>query len=178
MKLLFVLISAASLLTGCTSNEAPGSAPPVTNELSEEKNAELDRNAESSKGDDERTEPPKVIYETIFDKPFAEMEDDRVFIFRTHITNIEEINQEDLENSIIAGLNIDYNLFVENSDGKHVEGLGLTKRDTRIFRYVSGDEKELAGLEDLRVGQEIEVQYLSPITPLYLATEIIILNES
>lgn len=66
------------------------------------------------------------------------MEDDRIFTQRSKINRIDKVDQSDLENSIIGGMNMDYTLDTENPrPAGSVYAFYLTERDTRVFRYVS-----------------------------------------
>lgn len=106
------------------------------------------------------------------------MEDDRIFIVRTKIAKIEKVDQNDLENSIIGGMKMAYTLYAEDSAPEgDIPGLYLTERDTRVFRSIADNEKQLVTLADLKVGQEVEIQYFYPITPVYLAIEMTILHD-
>lgn len=189
MKWIFACVLAVGLLTGCTSGATPTPANGASQGGEDESKRSGDmlqkeleqRDAEQNKGKkQQQTEPapPKVVYESVFDIPLESIESDRVYTQRSKITNIEALNQEDPGNSIIAGMQLAYNLYMTNAAENGIKGLGLAQTDTRVFRYISDNEKQLVTLADLKVGQEIEVQYISPLTPLSLAIEITILNES
>lgn len=189
MKRIFACVLAVGLLTGCTSGAAPTPANGASQGSEDESKRigdmlqkELEqRDAEQNKGKKQQQtepDPPKVVYESVFAIPLESIESDRVYTQRSKITNIEALNQENSDNSIIAGMQLAYNLYLDNADENGIQGLSLAETDTRVFRYISDHEKQLVGLADLKEGQEIEVEYISPLTPLSLAIEVTILSES
>ncbi len=126
-------------------------------------------------------EPPKIYYNSAFDIPLEKWEGDSVYIHRTQITEIEKVDQDDLEKSIIGGMEMAAILKFEPRGPAGIREIGnvyLSEIGTHVFRRISDQEKQLATIADLKVGQEIEVQYCYPITPVFLAIEILILNET
>lgn len=188
MKWIFVCVLAVGLLTGCTSGAAPTptngasqGGEDETKRIGDKLQAEIEqRDAEQNKEGAEQPKepvPPSVVYESVFDIPLESLESDTFYSHQTKIAKIETINQENPDHSIIGGIKMAYILTFETPGPERIS-VYLTENDTHVFRHISDHEKQLISLSDLKVGQEIEVQYCSPHTPITVATEIVILGEA
>lgn len=173
MKWMLVGILTVLLLAGCTSGNDPEPSPLASG-------ANQSNHQQNTQENNPKSEPdsPSVVYESVFDIPLQSMESDKVYAHRSKIAKLEAIDQDNPDLSIIAGMQLAYNLYLDNADENGIQGLSLAETDTRVFRYISEHEKQLVKLADLKEGQEIEVEYISPLTPVSLAIEVTILSES
>lgn len=173
MKWILACVWIVLVLAGCTSGNDPEPSSLASG-------INQSDNQQHTQENNQKPEPdsPNVVYKTVFDIPFESMESDKIYTHRSKIAKLEAIDQDNPDLSIIAGMQLAYNLYLDDADANGIQGLGLAETDTRVFRYISDHEKQLVKLADLKEGQEIEVEYISPLTPVSLAIEITILSES
>ncbi|GKU79009.1 hypothetical protein [Paenibacillus sp. L3-i20] len=116
--------------------------------------------------------PPKEVTTHVFERDF--FEDDRIFTTnKTKITEIVKIDVENLNDSIVGGMKMDYLVYFDPPH-ENMSVLYVRQNDTRVFKYVDDQQKKLLSLHDLKVGQEVQIQYFYPLTPVFLATEFVI----
>ncbi|MEF2246486.1 hypothetical protein [Paenibacillus sp. IITD108] len=171
MKNIVVLLLAVFILLtmSCSKNDttsAGESSSTIENAPQNQENATIDYN------------PAKVLHDSVFDLEF--FEDDRIFTWRNaKIIDIKIADETfDIDKGVVAGMQMDYVIYFDSPDDKVKQSaLYVNKKDTRVFKIVNDSTeqfKQLITLEDLKVGQEVEIQYFFPVTPLFLATEIIV----
>ena len=63
----------------------------------------------------------------------------------------------------------------EDPTEKPIESVYLSA-DTHLYKSIDLQTKELLRVEDLKIGQEIEVSYFYPVTPVFLAMEVTVIK--
>ncbi|POR29203.1 hypothetical protein [Paenibacillus polymyxa] len=155
---LVLVLLAAALLPACSTTE---SATPVN-------------------------ESNGAVAQSIFD--LVRLESTTVYTGRAKIESIERIEKE--VEQPLAAPTMDYLVRFEQpvqfakelpqSDDpteKPIQSVYISVPDTHIYMQMDGQRRQLINPAELQVGQPIEVSYVYPVTPVFLALEMVVLDE-
>ncbi|MGY5484433.1 hypothetical protein [Paenibacillus sp. ALE2] len=127
-----------------------------------------------------------AVVRSIFD--LDHLESTTVYTGRAKIESIERIKKE--VEQPLAAPTMDYLIRFERpvqftrelpqSDDpaeKPIQSVYISVPDTHIYKQMDGQQRQLIRPAELQVGQPIEVSYVYPATPVFLALEIIVLDD-
>lgn len=127
-----------------------------------------------------------AVVRSIFD--LDHLESTTVYTGRAKIESIERIKKE--VEQPLAAPTMDYLIRFERpvqftrelpqSDDpaeKPIQSVYIFVPDTHIYKQMDGQQRQLIRPAELQVGQPIEVSYVYPATPVFLALEIIVLDD-
>ncbi|MFK4302106.1 hypothetical protein ABH892_002210 [Paenibacillus sp. RC254] len=131
-------------------------------------------------------ESNESVAQSIFD--LDRLESTTVYTGRAKIESIEKIEKE--VEQPLAAPTMDYLIRFEQpvqfakglpkSDDpteKPIQSVYISVPDTHIYKQMDDQRRQLINPAELQVGEPIEVSYVYPVTPVFLALEIIVLDE-
>ncbi|MFK4343216.1 MULTISPECIES: hypothetical protein [unclassified Paenibacillus] len=131
-------------------------------------------------------ESNEAVAQSIFD--LDRLESTTVYTGCAKIESIEKI-EKDLEQPLAAPT-MDYLIRFEQpvqfakglpkSDDpteKPIQSVYISVPDTHIYKQMDDQRRQLINPAELQVGEPIEVSYVYPVTPVFLALEIVVLDE-
>ncbi|MDP1510598.1 hypothetical protein L8C07_08655 [Paenibacillus sp. CMAA1739] len=128
----------------------------------------------------------EAVVQSIFD--LERLESITVYTGRAKIKSIEKMEKE-IEQPLAAP-SMNYLLQFEQpvqfaqqlpqSDDpteKPIQSVYISVPDTHIYKQMDGQRKQLIRPVELQAGQSIEISYVYPATPVFLALEITVLDD-
>ncbi|WP_342416035.1 hypothetical protein NST83_24765 [Paenibacillus sp. FSL R10-2782] len=131
-------------------------------------------------------ESNEAVAQSIFD--LDRLESTTVYTGRAKIKSIEKIEKE--VEQPLAAPTMDYLIRFEqpvqfakglpksdDSTEKPIQSVYISIPDTHIYKRMDDQRRQLINPAELQVGEPIEVSYVYPVTPVFLALEIVVLDE-
>ncbi|MGR6763014.1 hypothetical protein ACU1JV_14335 [Paenibacillus sp. T2-29] len=128
----------------------------------------------------------EVVAQSIFD--LERLESTTVYMGRAKIKSIEKMDKE-IEQPLAAP-SMDYLIRFEqpvqfaqelpqseDPTEKPIQSVYISVPDTHIYKQMDGQRRQLIRPAELQVGQSIEVSYVYPVTPVFLALEVVVLDD-
>ncbi|KJD45297.1 hypothetical protein [Paenibacillus terrae] len=127
-----------------------------------------------------------AVVRSIFD--LDRLESTTVYTGRAKIESIERIEKEVEQPLAAPTMNylirfeqpVQFAKGLPQSDDpteKPIQAVYISVPDTHIYKQMDDQRRQLINPAELQVGEPIEVSYVYPVTPVFLALEIIVLDE-
>ncbi|WCM61299.1 hypothetical protein [Paenibacillus polymyxa] len=127
-----------------------------------------------------------AVVRSIFD--LDRLESTTVYRGRAKIESIERIEKEVEQPLAAPTMNylirfeqpVQFDKELPQSDDptkKPIQAVYISVPDTHIYKQMDGQRRQMINPVQLQAGQPIEVSYLYPVTPVFLALEIVVLDD-
>ncbi|KAE8561862.1 MULTISPECIES: hypothetical protein [Paenibacillus] len=128
----------------------------------------------------------EVVVQSIFD--LERLESTMVYTGRAKIKSIEKMDKEIEQPLAAPSMNylirfeqpVQFAQELPQSDDpteKPIQSVYISVPDTHIYKQMDGQRRQLIRPAKLQAGQSIEISYVYPATPVFLALEITVLDD-